>query len=188
MQAQILRLNKAGHAMEWINFESAACLYSKDQVLWTFGETAARLNGGHSRLTGKRSFLDIASVIATDGQIHQRHSRVPALSNYALFQRDEHLCMYCGKPFSRSELTRDHVIPQARGGKNTWTNCVAACKPCNNFKGCRTPEEAHMSLLAVPFRPNISEYLALANRNILADQMEFLVKGFSNNMRAKING
>jgi hypothetical protein len=40
-----------------------------------------------------------------------------------------------------------------------------------------------MQLIAVPFRPNKSEYLALANRNILADQMEFLTKGFSNNMR-----
>jgi 5-methylcytosine-specific restriction endonuclease McrA len=91
--------------------------------------------------------------------------------------------MYCGKPFRRSELTRDHVMPQARGGRNTWVNCVAACKSCNNHKGCQTPDEAGMQLIAIPFRPNKSEYLALANRNILADQMAFLTKGFSKNMR-----
>jgi 5-methylcytosine-specific restriction endonuclease McrA len=188
MQAQILRLNKAGQAMEWINLESAACLYSKELVLWTYGESSFRLHGGRSRLTGNQSILDIASVIATDGQIHKSVSRVPSLSNNALFSRDGNLCMYCGKSFTRSELTRDHVIPQARGGKNTWTNCVAACKSCNSYKGCNTPEEANMKLLAVPFLPNISEYLALANRKILADQMEFLHKGFSKNMRNAFYG
>lgn len=183
MQAQILRLNKAGQAMEWINLESAACLYSKQQVIWTYGESSVRLHGGRSRLTGSQSILDIASVIATDGQIHKTVSRVPSLCNRSLFSRDGNLCMYCGKAFSGSELTCDHVMPQARGGKNTWTNCVTACKACNNYKGCKTPEEANMKLLAIPFRPNISEYLALANRNILGDQMEFLTKGFSKNMR-----
>ena len=183
MQAQILRLNKAGQAMEWIGLETAACLYSKQQVVWTYGESPVSLRGGLSRITGKQSVLDIAPVIATEGQVYAKNMRVPRLCNSSLFRRDNNLCMYCGKSFSRSELTCDHVMPRARGGKDTWVNCVAACKSCNNFKGCRTPEEAGMQLIAIPFRPNKSEYLALANRNILADQMEFLTKGFSKNMR-----
>jgi hypothetical protein len=183
MQAQILRLNKAGQAMEWIGVETAACLYAKEQVVWTYGDTSVCLHGGLSRFTGKQSVLDIASVIATEGQVHAKDMRVPRLCNSSLFRRDSNLCMYCGKLFRRSELTRDHVMPQARGGPNTWMNCVASCKSCNNHKGCRTPDEAGMQLIAVPFRPNKSEYLALANRNILADQMEFLTRGFSKNMR-----
>ena len=183
MQAQILRLNKAGQATQWIDVESAACLYSKGQVVWTYGDSVVRLRGGLSRLSGKRSVLEIASVIATEGQVHAKDMRVPRLCNSSLFRRDSNLCMYCGKSFRRLELTRDHVMPQARGGPNTWMNCVASCKSCNNHKGCRTPDEAGMQLIAIPFRPNKSEYLALANRNILADQMEFLTKGFSKNMR-----
>ena len=31
-----------------------------------------------------------------------------------------------------------------------------------------------MKLLAVPFTPNLAEYLILQNRRILADQMDFL--------------
>lgn len=183
MQSQILRLNKAGQAMQWISVETAACLYAKEQVVWTYGEASVCLHGGLSRFTGKQSVLDIASVIATEGQIHAKDIRMPCLCNNSLFSRDSNLCMYCGKLFSRSELTSDHVMPQSRGGRNTWVNCVAACKPCNNRKGCRTPDEAEMQLIAIPFRPNKSEYLALANRNILADQMDFLTKGFSKNMR-----
>jgi len=183
MQAQILRLNKAGQALDWIGVETAACLYSKKQIVWTYGEQSIRLHGGIARLSGERSILDIASVIATDGIISAKDIRTPSLCNASLFQRDGGLCLYCGKTFSRSLLTRDHVMPQARGGRDRWENCVTACKSCNNHKGCRTPEEAGMKLLAVPFRPNKSEYLALANRNILADQMEFLTKGFSKNMK-----
>jgi hypothetical protein len=32
-----------------------------------------------------------------------------------------------------------------------------------------------MKLLAVPYTPNLAEYLILSNRRILADQMEFLL-------------
>ena len=52
---------------------------------------------------------------------------------------------------------------------------VTACVACNLRKGNRTPQQAHMPLLAVPYRPSWVEHLILSNRNILADQMEFLV-------------
>ena len=32
-----------------------------------------------------------------------------------------------------------------------------------------------MKLLAVPYIPNLAEYLILSNRRILADQMQFLL-------------
>jgi hypothetical protein len=183
MPTQILRLNKAGQAMEWLSPESAACLYARQQVVWTYGENTICLRGGISRQTGVRSTIILASVIATEGKVSSFDSGVPMLSNSALFRRDGYLCLYCGNSFKPSLLTRDHVIPKGKGGPNTWENCVSACKSCNNYKGCRTPEEASMKLLAIPFKPNKFEYLAFANRNILADQMDFLMKGFSKNMR-----
>lgn len=52
---------------------------------------------------------------------------------------------------------------------------------CNTRKGARTPEEANMPLLAVPYAPNPHEYLyLLRGRRILADQMDFLRSGFRN--------
>ncbi|WP_144392114.1 HNH endonuclease [Pleionea sediminis] len=178
MGSLVLRLDKSGFPMEWINLEQAACFYSKQQVLWSLGDVMATLHGGISRLTGNQSFLDIAPVIAIDGILHEQSHRVPALTNSALFARDRFLCLYCGEKHSRTLLTRDHVIPRAQGGKDSWTNCVTACKTCNNRKGCQTPEQSNMPLLAVPFKPNKFEYMALANRNILADQMDYLAKGF----------
>ena len=101
------------------------------------------------------------------------------MTNRELFLRDAHICMYCGAHPRDNKLTRDHVIPMSRGGRDRWSNVVTACRSCNTRKGNRSPEEAKMPLLAVPYVPNWAEYLALSNRKILADQMEFLKTQFS---------
>ena len=87
--------------------------------------------------------------------------------------------MYCGNKFKDASLTRDHIIPISKGGRDRWSNVVTACRHCNTRKGDRTPERANMPLLAIPYIPNWAEYLALSNRKILADQMEFLKSQFS---------
>ena len=55
--------------------------------------------------------------------------------------------------FGEKELTLDHVLPKSRGGDKSWTNLVAACKKCNQKKGCRTPKECDMILIRKPIRP-----------------------------------
>lgn len=75
-------------------------------------------------------------------------------------------------------LSRDHVTPLSMGGADAWNNVVTACKRCNNFKAGRTPEQAGMILLAVPFTPTHAEYVFLRGRRVLADQMEFLAAHF----------
>ena len=76
------------------------------------------------------------------------------------------------------DLSRDHVTPISQKGVDGWTNVVTACKRCNNFKAGRTPEQANMQLLAVPFKPTHAEYIFLRGRRVLADQMEFLKAHF----------
>ncbi|MDH3871727.1 MAG: HNH endonuclease, partial [Gammaproteobacteria bacterium] len=98
----------------------------------------------------------------------------PPLNNPALFKRDSQLCLYCGEPFRPCDLSRDHVTPIIQGGMDVWSNVVTACRRCNNHKAGRTPEQAGMELLAVPFVPTHAEYIYLQGRRVLADQMEFL--------------
>ncbi len=179
MNAQILKLDKAGRPVNWINAQEAATLYVKNAILWTIGKPEIIIRGGFNRRSQVQSRLMFAPVIAVEGKLHNKVIRVPHLTNPLLFARDHHLCLYCGEKFSRTQLTRDHIYPQGLGGRDSWENCVSACRACNNRKGCRTPEQAGMKLLAVPYKPNKFEYLALSNRNILADQMTFLEKGFS---------
>jgi 5-methylcytosine-specific restriction endonuclease McrA len=78
-----------------------------------------------------------------------------------LCRRDGLRCQYCGRRPTLEELTIDHVVPRAQGGATGWANCVLACASCNRRKGGRTPEEAGMSLIAKPARPEWTTALAL---------------------------
>ena len=172
---RLLSLDACGRVLDWMSWQEAACLYARDAVAWTLGEPCLRVHGGTSRLTGEQSVLDLPPIIAARG--HARANALdptPTLTNAALFARDGYLCLYCGQQFSRPHLTRDHVQPVSKGGRDTWENVVSACFNCNSRKGNRTPPQARMPLLAVPYRPSWVEHLILSNRNILADQMAFL--------------
>ncbi len=51
------------------------------------------------------------------------------------------LCYYCRKKFPYKQLTMDHLIPLARGGRSTKDNLVPSCKDCNNKKKNMLPVE-----------------------------------------------
>lgn len=78
----------------------------------------------------------------------------------AILKRDNFTCMYCGEVGS----TYDHILPQSRGGQNTYLNLVAACVGCNGLKADRTPEEAGMKLIREPFVPNHDRYASEQRR------------------------
>jgi HNH endonuclease len=174
----VLVTDSTGAPKDWVNFEIAAAYYSRDKILWETGEKIKKFTGGINARTGERSYLEISSILGVSGPIFGESFYLKE-SVYAdrpiLYGRDRHLCAYCGDKFEPKELTIDHVYPRSRGGKNTWVNCVTACKPCNLRKRNRTPEEAHMPLLYVPYSPNAFEKMILRNRRILADQMDFLI-------------
>lgn len=181
----ILALNAGGEPLGWINYEKSAFYYAKNKVKWSLGQHEVVLRGGTNAKTGKQSTLTIDTIIALDNNKSPSHYRkeTPHLSNRALFERDRKVCAYCGGVFSLSKLTRDHVLPTSKGGPDIWTNVVTACDSCNRTKDDRTPEQANMPLLYVPYTPSYNETLILLNKRILADQMEFLLKGVPKNSR-----
>ena len=181
MTPLILRLDISGTPVTWLPWQNAVSLYCRNMVGWTAGDETFTLRGGINRKSGFRSTVAINSIIAVKRSGNYKHTyrTIPPLTNRELFLRDAHMCMYCGSRHKEGALTRDHVLPISRGGIDRWSNVVTACRSCNTHKGNRTPEEARMSLLAIPYVPNWAEYLALSNRKILADQMGFLKSQFS---------
>lgn len=175
MMQQILAVDVGGLPYDWLSWRQAACLHARGEIAWEAGERLFRVRGGVNRGTGLHSEIMLNSIVSVQGANGRvAYDAVPALTNRALFARDRNLCMYCGELFSPSLLTRDHVIPRCQGGRDAWDNVITACKACNNRKGGMRPEQANMPLLAVPYVPNHAEYLMLANRRIMADQMVFL--------------
>ena len=138
-QVKVLQLNIAGQPQCWLTLERAATMTVNGQVAWSASPDEFILTGGTSRATGLRSKLKINSIIAVRGEINKHNSTSKIiLTNRALFARDKNLCAYCGEVFKRyGLLSRDHVIPTSKGGKDEWTNVVTSCIPCNQKKANR---------------------------------------------------
>lgn len=83
------------------------------------------------------------------------------LNRRNLFARDRNRCQYCGRIFSTSDLSIDHVLPRAQGGKDTWENLVCSCIRCNARKGGRTPDQAAMKLIKKPEKPRRNPLITL---------------------------
>ena len=83
------------------------------------------------------------------------------LNRRNIYARDRNRCQYCGKHFSTSELSLDHIIPRSLGGGASWENLVCACVKCNVKKGGRIPREAHMKLITRPEKPKRSPVLSI---------------------------
>ena len=181
---RILRINTAGTPIEWLGWQDAVCLHSRELVSWTYGEEVMAVHGGCSRLTGEQTVVQLNSVIACKGKVFFNGRKQPPLTNRALFRRDQGTCLYCGGRFQDVQLSRDHVVPLSRGGHDVWKNVVTSCKRCNARKGSSLLNEISMELLALPYTPNHAEYLALSHSGrILGDQMAFLKRQFSSNSR-----
>lgn len=180
----VLALDVSGIPRAWVTTDEAITYHAKSLVAWTLGDIVARYRGGLQN-DGTMSYLETPSIIAVKGHgfDFRKHNKV-ALTNRTLFARDRHVCAYCGGHFTNAaQLSRDHIVPKYHGGVDEWMNVVTACKPCNQKKGCKTLKESRMELIYVPYEPNHFENLILQNRNILADQMEYLLSGVPKHSR-----
>jgi hypothetical protein len=165
--------------IEWVSFKDAVRFHFNSQIAYTCGADIMVIHGGINAKTDTRSIVNVNSIIATFGSNKTLvNNNESPLNNRTLFNRDNHICLYCGNKFSPINLSRDHVTPLFQGGKDLWVNVVSACKRCNNAKAGRTPEQANMELLAIPFTPTQAEYIFLQGKVILYDQMKFLKQHF----------
>ncbi len=180
----ILAVDVTGAPRGWITWQDAVASKASGRVERELGDFCFTFHGGHSRLTGERSSISVSSILALRGRNPRGWEPLAqALTNALLFQRDRHLCCYCGSQKRPDLLTRDHIVPVSRGGADSWKNVVTACKPCNQRKGAKSPERAGMMMLYVPYTPSIYEAMILRNRRILADQMDFLASLLPANSR-----
>lgn len=83
----------------------------------------------------------------------RRHKKPVKFSRVNIYGRDKYSCQYCGVRKKINELTYDHVVPRAQGGKTSWTNIATSCSDCNRRKANRTPEQAGMKLRKIPTQP-----------------------------------
>ena len=79
-------------------------------------------------------------------------NRSVALNRKNVLKRDNYTCQYCKS--KNIELTLDHIIPKDKGGNDSWSNLVAACRKCNMKKGNKLLKEVRMKLIKLPKKPS----------------------------------
>ena len=167
--------------LEWIDYKEAARLYHQGQVAYACGSPLYVLHGGTNARPGHarrwrsvRSLPRLATppTRATRGMTMFRRSTTRRCSGATA------TCACTARALFLSDLSRDHIRPFSQGGQDTWSNVATACRRCNNAKASRTPEQAKMQLIAVPFTPTYAEYIFLKGRRVLADQMQYLLAHF----------
>lgn len=110
------------------------------------------------------------SVIKLDRYVNVPYKGV-VLTKENVFKRDGFQCQYCG---SQKDLTLDHLVPKAKGGKSTWNNLVTACKKCNSIKGDYTPEQVGFKLTYQPYKPSYIMYLKELSARMYDEWQPFL--------------
>ena len=124
-------------------------LWSWQNVLKAVFLDRVNIVSEYDRVVRSPSFeFRLPSVIALKKYV--KPAEYSAFTRFNLFLRDNFTCQYCG---DSNEMTFDHVIPRALGGRTTWENVTASCAPCNLRKGGRTPEGASMWPMIKPYRP-----------------------------------
>ena len=144
---QTLLLNATYEPLRVVHWQKAMTLWSQGKV---------EIVATYEREIRSVSFsIRLPSVIRLLRRIRIRRTveYVP-FSRANIYARDHHACQYCGAGFPTGELTFDHVIPVAQGGRKDWENIVTCCITCNRRKGGRTPDQAGMRLIRPPRRPD----------------------------------
>lgn len=140
-------------------YEPLSVVSVKRAVILLLKEKAELVEAAEAYLRAEHAQFPVPLVIRLVTYVRIPRRFALPLSRRAIMARDHYVCQYCGGHFARHDLTIDHVVPRSRGGTKTWENVVTACRPCNQRKGSRTPEEVGFRLLSVPRRPL---YVALA--------------------------
>lgn len=124
--------------------------------------------------SGNGDTYEVPSVICLKHYVNVRkHREESGAKRMKIYLRDHYQCQYCSvkvgkkhpqlkRKLEPKDLTLDHITPKSKGGSGHPTNLVTACKPCNQRKADRTPDEAKM-----PLRTEIHDTTKVGIDNIM---------------------
>src|SRR4051794_17458681 len=189
LDGHVLVLNRAFQAVQITSARRALTLLYKGQVkavdsqsptydFENWADIPVQAEEDHFVRTPSRNILipHVVQLLVFDRLPRQEVK----FSRGNIYLRDGNRCQYCGKKFSSSELSLDHVVPISRGGKSTWENVVCACLPCNVKKGNKLLTETGLQLKRQPVRPKWHPLHRLQGRNFPDIWKNFLDEAYWN--------
>ena len=141
---KVLLLNASYEALGTVGVARAVRLIWKDHAEMVERDGARVLRSQHFEFAAP-GVIRLKHYVDVRGRQRRSSSK-----GNRILARDRYRCQYCGKKGGDFDLTVDHIVPASKGGPTSPENLVASCRPCNQRKGNRTPEEARMPLLKNP--------------------------------------
>lgn len=74
-------------------------------------------------------------------------------SKESIWIRDGGIDQYNGKKLKKEDFSVDHILPQSKGGRDTWENLVSTHRKTNSEKGNKLNNEAGLYLIKQPKAP-----------------------------------
>ena len=114
-------------------------------------------------MSGQPGATGWAEVRKDEAHVRREREKARALRASAWWKAQiaRGVCPYCGKRVPPAELTMDHVVPVARGGRSERGNVVPCCRACNAGKSCLTPAEQILDRLVAegltPSEPDLGQ-------------------------------
>ena len=127
----------------------------QDAVKATFQERVAIISEYDREVCSPSISFKLPSVIALKDYVPM--NRAPAFTRFNVFLRDHFRCQYCTVTLPASELTFDHVLPRAKGGRTSWDNVVTSCQRCNLKKGSKLLKHSGLHLKSPALRPSFHQ-------------------------------
>lgn len=154
MSKKTLLLNSSYEVLSFIPERKAFKLLFKDKV-----DIISTWDDNISWIAGR---IKHPSIIKLKNHI-KREFITTNFSRKSLIKRDKSTCQYCSKKLSPAQITIDHVVPRAHGGKTSFNNCVVCCRVCNSKKADKTPDQANMILIKKPTAPNYNSHYYISD-------------------------
>lgn len=130
--------------------------------LMYLGKVKVLKNYDHWVVRSQHLELPVPSIVMMTE--HVKWNRSLKYSRTNIYLRDDFTCQLqstnrckdLGGKVKLTELTLDHVVPRANGGKTNWLNVCTACKDCNSEKG----DDYTIVPKKKPYKPTYYEMLA----------------------------
>lgn len=175
MAFKCIKLNSNWEPIEIISWWRACnlthfCEIPKADILWSYPDT--------DKIRSKYNEWNYPAIIVLKAFSKRRKPRIASPGLKAILIRDMYKCAYCGCHLTNASGTRDHVIPESRGGPTSWTNLVAACKKCQQRKADKMCKECNMFPNWEPKEPLFSERFLNSFRISSSDERRIWKAGF----------
>jgi len=112
--------------------------------------------------------------------VSRNFSKMPVmtqrLTKRAIMERDGGVCAYTGEHVGPRGGNVDHILPQSRGGRDTWENLVWCKKEVNLKKGNKLNHEAGLVLTKTPKAPKPLPVSVSIGKPKRPEHVHFLIK------------